>query len=184
VAFLEEPPEDIHMSWLDRLIDWHKTRDPEIPWVAVYDGQELALHLGDFPAEPLYTLVVDGTAELAVEDWPVTWTRMLVLRDERDGPDRRSLLAYTAPNGDFVLDGQDLGPTVEHLFGEGIREYEWTRTIEASDVPSLVELLQSSPGTDVQLALEAWLTSHAAADLEKLIEAGGLASTFWSRVGD
>ena len=48
-------------SWLDRSIDWHKTRDPEIPWVAAYDGRRLALHLGDFPAEPLYTLFVDGT---------------------------------------------------------------------------------------------------------------------------
>ena len=171
-------------SWLDRSVDWRKTRDPEIPWVAGYDGRELALHLGDFPAEPLYTLVVDGVEELAVEGWPASWTRMLVLRDERDGPDRRSLLAYTAPNGDFVLDAQDLGPTIERLFGEGIREYEWTRTILAGDVPTLVELLGANPGTDVQLAMEAWLSTHAAADLEKLIEAGGLDSTFWSRLGD
>ena len=172
------------MTWLERSIDWHKTRDPEIPWVATYDGRGLALHLGDFPAEPLYTLVVDGTAELEVDDWPATWTRMLVLRDETDGRDRRSLLAYTAPNGDFVLDGQDLGPAVEQWFGDGLREYEWTRTVAASDVPRLVELLDSSPDTDVQLALEAWLRSHPAADLEKLIEAGGVSSTFWSRVGD
>jgi hypothetical protein len=172
------------VSWLDRSIDWRKTRDPEIPWAAVYDDRELALHLGDFPAEPIYTLFVDGIAELDIETWPAAWTRMVVLRDERDGSDRRSLLAYTAPNGDFVLDAQDLGPGVEGVFGEGIREYEWTRRIAAADVPRLVELLESSPGTDVQLALEAWLSSHPPGDLEKLIEAGGLKSTFWSRVGD
>lgn len=170
--------------WLDRSIDWHKTRDSEFPWAAVCDGRELALRVNDFPTEPIYTLIVDGIEEQDVETWPAPWTRMLVLRDERDGPDRRSLLAYTAPNGDFVLDAQDLGPTVERVFGEGIREYEWTRRIAAGDVPRLVELLGSTPGTDAQLALEAWLSSHDAADLEKLIETGGLESTFWSRLGD
>ena len=135
------------MTWLERSIDWHKTRDPEIPWVAVYDGRELALHLGDFPAEPLYTLVVDGTAELEVDDWPATWRRMLVLRDETDGRDRRSLLAYTAPNGDFVLDAQDLGPTVEQLVWRGPPRVRMDEDrSRPSDVPRLVELLDSRSG--------------------------------------
>ncbi len=63
-------------AWLDRSIDWRKTKDVDAPWAAVIDGRHLVLQLGDFPAEPIYTLVVDGIPEMDVEDWPAAWTRV------------------------------------------------------------------------------------------------------------
>ena len=43
--------------------------------MAVVEGQRWLLQLGNFPAEPLYTLVVDGVEIMSFDDWPVLWTR-------------------------------------------------------------------------------------------------------------
>jgi len=171
-------------GWLESEIWWYHSGDAFAPWAARYGGQTLALRLGDFPAEPLYTLVVDGIDALSVDDWPAGWTRVVVLRDERDGQERRSLVAYVNPDNGLTIDGQDLGPSVEQWFGEGIREYEWMRTVDADEVPRLVELLGGPPGANVLDALEAWLPSHAATDLEKLIDEHELRGTVWRRTGD
>jgi hypothetical protein len=112
------------------------------------------------------------------------WRLTVVLRDEADGEDRRSLWAFVDKNGDFVIDGQDLGPSVERVFGEGIREYEWIRTIPSAEVPKLVNILGGSADTGVLEALETWLFRHQPTDLEKLIQEHDLSATFWSRLGD
>jgi hypothetical protein len=171
-------------GWLDRSISWHRSGDVDAPWAARYGDHVLRLSLGDFPAEPLYTLLVDGVEVLSLDStWPDGWQRTVVLRDETDGQDRRSLDAYLATNGDFVLDGQDLGPSVEWVFGEGIREYEWTRTVPAAEVPRLLVALGAT-GADVLDALEAWLATHTPGQLDTLIQACGISSEFWSRMGD
>jgi hypothetical protein len=173
------------MNWLDRSIRWHRTRDVYMPFAASYDGRSLDLRLGDFPAEPLYTLLVDGVEMLSLDSpWPAGWRLTVVLRDEADGRDRRSLVAYLEPNGDFVLDGQDLGPAVESVFGAGIREYEWLRTIPSAEVPRLVNVLGGGAGEDVLEVLERWLATHQAVDLEQLLQENDLSGTFWSRLGD
>jgi hypothetical protein len=33
------------------------------------------IRLNDFPAQPLYTLLIDGEAALDFDDWPVAWQR-------------------------------------------------------------------------------------------------------------
>jgi hypothetical protein len=38
-------------------------------------GHELRLAMNDFPAEPLYTLFVDGAAVASFDDFPAHWTR-------------------------------------------------------------------------------------------------------------
>ena len=38
-------------------------------------GHELRLAINDFPAEPLYTLFVDGEAVASFDDFPAHWTR-------------------------------------------------------------------------------------------------------------
>jgi hypothetical protein len=172
------------VSWLDGAIHWRKSRNAAVPWVASYKGRTLELRLGDFPAEPLYTLVADGVDVVTLGSWPDDWIRTLVVRDERHGRDVRSLWAYVAPGGSFVIDGQDLGPGVERVFGEGIREYEWKRSIPAAEIPRVVEALEASPGTDVLVALETWLASHDASELESLIEERNVMNEFWSRAGD
>jgi hypothetical protein len=61
------------------------------------------------------------------------------LRAERFGNDRRFLWAYLDEEGNFHLDGQDLGPDTEAVSSDG--EYEWLQTIAAVDIPGVIELL-------------------------------------------
>lgn len=179
-------------SWLDWQIHWRRSGDVDAPWEARYDDHVLRLRLGDFPAEMLYILVVDDVEVLCMDSpWPDGWFQTVVLRDKHYGKDHYSLLAYVR-NGDFVIDGQDLGPSVEQIFGEGIREYEWKRTVQAQEVPRLTRLLRAREGDytrrpgglEVLDVLQTWLLTHDAGQLEPLIEEQGFTRIFWSRAGD
>ncbi len=75
--------------------------------------------------------------------------RRVTLREDVWGPDRRHLWAVVTASGDLVIEGQDLGPEVERLFGEGKIEYEWTVRVRAPDVPGAVVALSGAPGDDV-----------------------------------
>jgi hypothetical protein len=56
-------------------IAWEHTGDGEFPYRATVDGAELAVRVNDFPAEPLYSLLVNGRAAFDLEDWPGRWGR-------------------------------------------------------------------------------------------------------------
>ncbi len=56
-------------------IGWRKSADGEFPFIARWKEEELAIRLNDFPAEPLYTLIVDGKAAADFDDWPAHWRR-------------------------------------------------------------------------------------------------------------
>jgi hypothetical protein len=56
-------------------VAWRRTGDGEFPYAASCDGVELRLRVNDFPAEPLYTLLVNGQPALDLEDWPAPWLR-------------------------------------------------------------------------------------------------------------
>lgn len=58
-----------------REITWRATKSAEVPYEAEVDGQRWAVRVNDFPAEPLYTLLVDGARVLDLEDWPRAWHR-------------------------------------------------------------------------------------------------------------
>jgi len=58
-----------------REIGWASTGDGEFPYQARLDGRRLTIRVNDFPAEPLYTLLVDGRAAVDLEDWPAAWVR-------------------------------------------------------------------------------------------------------------
>lgn len=62
-------------NYLEEPITWNEGNDPEYPYFAVFDGNNLVLRLNDFPDEHLYSLIV-GNKELAsFDDWPRAWTR-------------------------------------------------------------------------------------------------------------
>jgi hypothetical protein len=65
----------IGMTWLERSIHWRETGDPLVPYSARYDGRTLKLRLGDFPAEDLYTLLVDDVEVISFSAWPSGWVR-------------------------------------------------------------------------------------------------------------
>jgi hypothetical protein len=56
-------------------VHWTTAADAEHPYEASADGHHWVLRLGDFPAEPLYTLVVDGDEIGSFDTWPSAWTR-------------------------------------------------------------------------------------------------------------
>jgi diadenosine tetraphosphate (Ap4A) HIT family hydrolase len=55
-------------------IRWNATNDPEYPFQAVYDGDELLIRLNDFPADALYTLIVNGEEVADFDDLAPNWT--------------------------------------------------------------------------------------------------------------
>ncbi|ADP83073.1 hypothetical protein [Pseudofrankia inefficax] len=59
-------------------IAWSRTGNGEFPFRADHAGSELTIRVNDFPAEPLYTLLIDGRPGFDLEDWPSAWTRPLV----------------------------------------------------------------------------------------------------------
>lgn len=56
-------------------VAWTRTNDVDRPFSAIVNGETWALRLGDFPAEPLYTLLVNGAEVGSFDTWPVAWTR-------------------------------------------------------------------------------------------------------------
>lgn len=58
-----------------RQVLWQKTADAEYPFAATVEGESWRLRPGDFPAEALYTLVVDGTDTATFNDWPPAWKK-------------------------------------------------------------------------------------------------------------
>ena len=54
---------------------WLKTNDPLMPFRAVVGPDAWQLRLNDFPAEQLYTLVVNGREVGGFDDWPKTWKK-------------------------------------------------------------------------------------------------------------
>ena len=67
-------------------IEWRHTGDGEFPYRAEVDGHTLVIRVNDFPAEPLYTLLVDDQEAEDLEDWPAAWRRPGSRRDA--GPHR------------------------------------------------------------------------------------------------
>jgi hypothetical protein len=54
---------------------WELTGDGEFPYGAEVGGRALTLRSNDFPAEPLYTLLIDGCEIEDLEEWPAAWVR-------------------------------------------------------------------------------------------------------------
>jgi hypothetical protein len=54
---------------------WSRTADVDHPLCALVNSERWTLRLGDFPAEPLYTLVVNGEEIGSFDTWPVDWVR-------------------------------------------------------------------------------------------------------------
>jgi hypothetical protein len=59
----------------DQPISWDESNDPGCPYRTEWNGKALLLRLNDFPAEPLYTLMVDGQPIGDMNEWPPAWTR-------------------------------------------------------------------------------------------------------------
>ena len=110
--------------------------------------------------------------------------RRVNLRHEVSGRDRRNLWAVVTAEGDLRIEGQDLGPEVERIFGEGLTEYEWDVTVRAANIPQALVALGGAPGDDVLMLLQQRYSGPAAGEIEQRLEDAGVPTEFWSRIGD
>jgi hypothetical protein len=110
--------------------------------------------------------------------------RRVTLRHQTFGADRRVLWAVLTAAGDLRIEGQDLGPGVEEIFGEGKTEYEWDVVVRAADVPRAVVALGGSPGDDVLAVLSQRYSGFEASEIEPRLKASGVPIEFWNRIGD
>ena len=58
-----------------RKIQWNVTGNADIPYHANVDQAHWQLQVNDFPAEPLYTLLIDDQPVGDLDDWPEAWQR-------------------------------------------------------------------------------------------------------------
>ena len=104
----------------------------------------------------------------------------VTLRAEIEGSDQRHLWAQIDSNGDLVIAGQDLGPSVEQFFGE--REYEWAHTIKKQHIPQFLELLNQDPEANVMTVLQGYAGERCALVCDAITAAADkFPIEFWSR---
>lgn len=108
--------------------------------------------------------------------------KSVVLRSSRDKGGSRFLGATLLENGDVRIEGQDLGPGVENVFGQGYTEYEYIMTIRVKNVPALLQALGAK--SDVLSALQKYFGDPSTEDPRSFLKNHNIPFEFWSRVGD
>ena len=58
-----------------RSVQWRATGNGEFPYEADIESRRWTIRINDFPAEPMYTLLVDGAEVETFDGWPPAWTR-------------------------------------------------------------------------------------------------------------
>lgn len=67
-------------EYLTIRVQWEETGNALFPFQATVDGQTWVIRINDFPAEPFYTLFVDGAAIHDFDNWPFsTWQKPSLL---------------------------------------------------------------------------------------------------------
>ena len=110
----------------------------------------------------------------------ITAPSVVVLRDSEDAEGTRLLQAFLSSDGDILIQGRDYGDGVEQIFG--LREYEWAWRIPAGHVPALLRALEAED--DVLSALKRRFSGNDDAHLGEFLDAHGIATEKWSRLGD
>ncbi|HEY0986983.1 MAG TPA: hypothetical protein VGD80_08025 [Kofleriaceae bacterium] len=78
---------------------WHAAPDAEHPYETRFAGQRWQVRLNDFPAEVLYSLLIDGREVARFNDWPAAWLKpdagppsLAALPPRHDPPELRVLM--------------------------------------------------------------------------------------------
>jgi len=58
-----------------RRILWRQGPSALVPYEAEVEGRRWQVRVNDFPAEALYTLVIEGAPAEELEAWPEVWVR-------------------------------------------------------------------------------------------------------------
>lgn len=111
-------------------------------------------------------------------------TAPVILRDYDDEDGRRYLEAHLTPSGELEIEGQDLGPGVTKVLGEGFVEYEWFYIIKPEHIPLLVEALGARPGTDILNLLQYKCVGPYGLNVEEIIRKNKIPFKFWNHWGE
>lgn len=105
--------------------------------------------------------------------------RELVLRSESKGADQRHLWANLDGAGDLIVSGQDLGPSVEKIFGDS--DYEWSHTVPSAYVPQFLQMLGGEPGVDAMTVLSQFVGTKSY-EIDRVLQEAAkvLPIGFWS----
>lgn len=83
-------------------------------------------------------------------------------------------------DGELTIEGHDLGPGVERIFG--CTEYEFERSLSTPETSELRELLGLSADDDLLAAIGQRF--EFTSDLEKFLKEHEIEGRFWNRIGD
>ena len=64
-------------------VEWKLMNDVDLPYRANDPGLDWVLKLNDFPAEPMFSLLVEGVVVGSFDDWPASWIRPVRSADPR-----------------------------------------------------------------------------------------------------
>ena len=104
----------------------------------------------------------------------------VVLLDEWLDGESRHVTAKLNEDGDLVISGQDIGPSVERIFGSD--EYEYSHTIPAAYIAAFFELLGAKQVTDILGAIDHFGRRRYLEIVDALEEAKKtMPIGFWSR---
>ncbi len=106
-------------------------------------------------------------------------TEVVLLDESLDGEYRR-VTAKLTDDGNLVIFGQDIGASVERLFGSD--EYEYSHTIPACCIAAFFELLGARQVTDILGAIDHFGRGRYSETIKALEEAKKtMPIEFWSR---
>jgi hypothetical protein len=104
----------------------------------------------------------------------------VVLLDEWLDGESRHVTAKLNEDGNLVISGQDIGPSVERIFGSD--EYEYAHTIPAAHIAAFFELLGARQVTDILGAIDHFGRGRYLEIVDALEEAKKtMPIGFWSR---
>lgn len=113
----------------------------------------------------------------------MTWQVILEHRDDDQSLFRRTLTLRH--DGSLVLEGHDLGRGVSDIFGPDLNEYESARTVPPEEIDGLRRALGLSADGDLPGVLEERFAHPGGSRaFEQFLKEHGIASEFWSRVGN
>lgn len=69
------PPVHLDDAHAELRVRWRATWSRTVPLQAEVGGAIWVLRLGELPAEPMYTLYIDGAPAGQLDDWPERWER-------------------------------------------------------------------------------------------------------------
>ena len=107
-------------------------------------------------------------------------TEVVLLNEWLDG-ESRHVTAKLTDDGNLVIFGQDIGPSVERIFGSD--EYEYSHTIPAPYIAAFFELLGARQVTDILGAIDHFGRRRFSEIANALEEAKKIMPIqFWSRL--